>query len=410
MEPLEIKLTELSTEVTTFAQKAKEEITNLGAVQTETKSSLDAVKTRLDAFQTQLDAVDAKMQQRHTPGGGSEHKSLGNLFTDADEYKAARDAGFMGRKNVNVVLKSSAFPLERKTNITEANLGTQTTGTIPLVRLPGIVGIARQALRVRDVMNVIPQTEGSSFDFVYQATRTNLPSPQVEAVAKAQSYYNWQATSGAIRTIAHFVQVSKQSLQDIPWLRGLIDSELVYGLKVKEESEILSGDGTGVHLNGIITQATAFDTTLLTAAAGWQRLDILRWAKLQARLNGLATYAPNAYVLHPTDLAHLDVTKDNYGHYIIGDPSGGAQIDMVWKLPVVESDSIAAGTFLVGAFDSAADLIDRMAVSVDISFEHSTNFTENMATVLCEERIGLAVKKANAFITGSFTTSPASQS
>ena len=321
---------------------------------------------------------------------------------------AAKERGFMGKQPVNVGLKSG-IPLERKTNITDATLGTGTSGLLMPVRLPGIYGMAQQALRVRDVMNVTTQGEGGSFDYVYQATRTNAASPQVEAAAKAQSYLNWTAASGTIRTIAHYVQVSRQALADVPWLQNKINGEMIYGLKVKEESEILSGDGTGVHLNGIITQATAFDTSYNVAAQGWQRLDQLRWAKLQARLAGKATYAPSAFILHPTDLAHLETTKDNYGHYIIGDPRNGAAVPMVWGLPVVESDSITAGTFLVGAFNTAATLVDRQMVNVDISFEHSTNFTENMATILCEERVGLAVEVATAFITGSFSTSPATQ-
>jgi hypothetical protein len=37
---------------------------------------------------------------------------------------------------------------------------------------------------------------------------------------------------------------------------------------------------------------------------------------------------------------------------------------------------------------------------IDISFEHGTNFTENEATIRCEERIGLAVKRAGSFIYG----------
>jgi hypothetical protein len=34
-----------------------------------------------------------------------------------------------------------------------------------------------------------------------------------------------------------------------------IDAELRYGLKYVEEQEILFGDGTGTHLNGIVPQA-----------------------------------------------------------------------------------------------------------------------------------------------------------
>ncbi len=342
-------------------------------------------------------------------GGGEERKTLGDLVTTAPEFLEAKAHSFMGDRPLGrpIRLNVSAFPLSLKTDITETNIGSATTGVLVQQRLPGIVVLAQQQLRIRDVMNVVPAT-GASFDYVYQATRTNVASPQTEGSAKSQSYYNWQSTSGSIRTIAHYVNVSRQALDDIPWLRRQIDSELTYGLKLKEESEILSGDGTGVHLSGIITGATAFDTDYLSATLGWTRLDILRYAKLQARLAGLATYAPNAFVLHPTDMAQIELTKDSQGLYIVGDPRTGAEVKFVWGLPVVESDSITAGTFLTGAFNTAADLMDRQAVSIEISYEHDTNFTKNLATVLCEERIGLAIKKADTFITGSFTTSPSS--
>lgn len=405
VEQLESTLTELTSEMKGFSAKAQEEIKNLGAVQTETKTALDAIRAQMTDMQTQLDAVDAKTQQKHI--GGVEHKTLGQMVTESQEYADRKSNDFVGRKTINIELASGAFPLTTKTDILESTIGTATTGVMPLQRLPGIVTMPQQALRIRDIMNTVPMTTGSSFDFVYQSTQTNVASPQVEGSAKSQSYYAWLSTSGAVRDIAHYINVSKQSLSDIPWLRGQIDSELTYGLKVKEEAEVLSGDGTGVHLNGIITQATSFDTSLLVAAAGYTYLDVLRYAKLQARLAGLATYAPSAFVISPTDMAKIELTKDDQGVYVVGDPKTGTAIPYVWGLPVVESDSITTGTFLVGAFNTAAYLVDRQAVSIEISFEHDTNFTKNLATVLCEERIGLAVTKATAFITGSFTSSPA---
>ncbi len=207
------------------------------------------------------------------------------------------------------------------------------------------------------------------------------------------------------------MDVSKQCLADIPGMRRLIDEDLTYGLKVKEEAEILTSDGSGVHLGaplgGIVTQATAFDTSLLVASDGWERMDILRLAKLQARLAGLATYPPSAFVLNPTDLARIELTKDTTGRYLVGDPITGTPINYIWGLPVVESDSITAGTFLVGAFLNGAVLIDRQEVTIDISYEHNLNYTTNMATILCEERLGLAVIKPTSFVAGSFSTSPA---
>jgi HK97 family phage major capsid protein len=404
-------LQKLQAEFQGFATKHQEEVKSLGAATTETKSALDALRAKLDDALSKMDEAEAQRKRSLSPGG--ERKSLCDLITSAPEYAEAKSGDFVSRRPINITLKSSAFLgstfLERK-DVTEATLGDATSGVLVQQRLPGLVPLAQQALRIRDLMAVIPQATGNSFDYVYQQARTNVASPQVEGSAKSESTYNWQTASGSIRTIAHFVDVSKQALADVPWLRPTVDGELVYGLKVKEEAEILSGDGTGVHLNGIITQATAFDTNYLKATPGWTRLDILRYAKLQARLAGLATYAPSAFVLHPTDLAELELTKDDEKRYVIGDPAGRPvgiiTVPFVWNLPVVESDSISAGTFLVGAFNSAAALIDRQAVSVEISYEHGDNFTLNMATILCEERIGLAVKKADAFITGSFTTSP----
>ena len=174
----------------------------------------------------------------------------------------------------------------------------------------------------------------------------------------------------------------------------------------KEEAEILSGAGTGVHLNGLITQATAFATATYNTGS-WQRIDQLRNAKLQARLAGLGTYRPSGFVLHPTDIRAIELTKDSYGRYIVGQPLGPGTPMTLWNLPVVESDSITAGTFLVGAFDTAVTLIDRQEIIVEISFEHSSNFVAGLATVLATERVGLAVTVPSAFVQGNFSQSPA---
>ena len=373
------------------------------------KNKFDGLQVEYKNQQVQLDALDKKSAVRFGAPGDSEQKSVGELFTASAEFMEAKEAGFQGRGRLlhRAISMNGLFPLEQKTDITETALGTATSGVLVPQRIPGVVLMPRQALRLRDVMRVLTLTTGNSFDYVYEATRTLNASPQVEDSVKSQSYDNLQTTQGAIRTIAHYVKVTRQALDDLPWLRQHIDSTLTYGLKVKEENEILSGDGTGVHLNGIITQSTAFDTTLLPNASGWQRLDILRWAKLQARLAGLATYPPDAFVMHPTDLAHLQTTKNLYGNYLIGDPQTGAQMQFIWDLPVVESDSIASGTFLVGAFSTAATLVDRLQAMVDIAYQNEDDFVNNRVALLCEERIGLAVEKPTAFIHGSFGTSPA---
>jgi HK97 family phage major capsid protein len=86
--------------------------------------------------------------------------------------------------------------------------------------------------------------------------------------------------------------------------------------------------------------------------------------------------------------------------YIIGDPSQ-MLTERLWGLPVVVTNSIAAGTFLLGSFDMGAQIWDRQDATIEVSRENSDNFVKNMVTILAEERIALTVYRTQAFITGS---------
>lgn len=411
---LETQLNTLGTELKGYFEKAAEEKKLNGVAQEETKTAIKTLTEKAEAIQTQVDAIDVKLAKRFSDSDPDQPKSLGEQFTESDNYKEAKAKQFMmGSQNG---LSSISAPVKepfasRKTNITTVGLGTGTTGVQMPTRLPGITPLPKQDLRIRDLMNVVPMASGNSFDYVQMLARTNGASPQVEAATKGESTYTWNALSGTIKTIAHFTNISRQAIDDVPWLQNMINSELMYGLLLKEEAEILSGDGTGQHLNGLITQATAYNPAAFNMT-GDTKLDIVRHAKLQARLYGLATFAPDGIVLNPFDMEKIELIKEenggsNRGLYVVGDPRTGAPVKYLWNLPVVESDSIAQNTFLVGAFGSAAQLIDRMAAMIAISWEHASNFTANLATILCEERIGLAVRVPGAFITGTFgTTSP----
>lgn len=406
METTDKQLTELVDEQKKFIARADEEFKTLGTSTTETKTALAAIGEKLGEVQKQADAIDLKLNEARFTGGHVEEKSVGEIFIESEEIKAQKTNGFLSLRGKDGRVRVAIPQLfSRKSNITTVGIGTGTTGVQMPFRLPGITGLPMQELRIRDLMTVRTMTTGNSFDYVKQNGRTNGASPQVEASAKAESTYTWTSASDTVKTIAHFVNVSRQALDDIPWLQGTVNGELTYGLKLKEETEILSGDGTGQHLNGLLHQATPYNTGL--NVSGDQQLDQLRHAKLQARLAGLSTFAPDGYVLNPTDMEKIELIKTeeggaNKGVYIIGDPRTGPVVKLLWGLPVVESDSITAGTFLVGSFGVGAELIDRMEAMIEISWEHASNFTSNLATILCEERIGMAVRRAESFIQGQF--------
>jgi HK97 family phage major capsid protein len=200
-----------------------------------------------------------------------------------------------------------------------------------------------------------------------------------------------------IRTIAHWILASRQVLDDAPQLQGIIDNELLYQLGYVEDAQLLLGAGTGTDISGIYTNATAFAAGSLTVASP-QRIDVIGAAILQ---NSLADLPADGIVMHPADWTAITMTKNANGDYIVGNPQDVIQ-PRLFGLPVIPTQGMTAGNFLVGNFKGSATLYDRMSARVEVSTEDATNFRHNLVTVLAEERVGLAVKRATGFTKGTF--------
>jgi HK97 family phage major capsid protein len=107
-------------------------------------------------------------------------------------------------------------------------------------------------------------------------------------------------------------------------------------------------------------------------------------------------------VLHPTDWAKIELTKDAQQRYIVGDPQSQLSRTL-WGLPVVTSFSMQVTKFLTGSFRYGAQIFDRMSMEVLISTENADDFVRNMITIRAEERLAFAVYRPAAFIYGTLT-------
>jgi HK97 family phage major capsid protein len=252
-------------------------------------------------------------------------------------------------------------------------------------------------MTVRDLLTP-GRTGSSSIQYPQETGYTNAANTVAETglVTKPQSDIKFDIKTSAVTTIAHWVLATRQILDDAPMLQSYIDGRLRYGLAYAEELQLLHGDGTGTNLNGIYTQAVAITDPGVIPMP--QKLDVLRFAMLQA---SLAEYPSTGIVLHPTDWAGIELTKDSQGRYIIGDPKSEAPA-RVWGLPVVATQAMLLGKFLVGAFKQGAQIFDRQDARVEISTEDSDNFRKNLVTILAEERLALAVYRPQAFVKGDF--------
>ena len=97
-------------------------------------------------------------------------------------------------------------------------------------RLPGIVGGAFRPLTILDFVNRIPTTSNAT-EYVRENVFTNNASETAEGVAKPESDLTFELKTANVKTIAHFIRLSKQVMDDQPALEGYIDRRLRHGVK-----------------------------------------------------------------------------------------------------------------------------------------------------------------------------------
>jgi HK97 family phage major capsid protein len=364
------------------ADAALDEAKKAGGLSAETKNAVDQALTGINTLREQLAQIEQKMARR--PGQDENAvKSFGEQLVGSDKFKAFQANGYQG--NVRVPFQAKA--------ITAANAGS----AWPDIDRE-IVELPRRQFTVRSLLTVVPTTSGT-IEYARQTTRTNAAAAVAEAATKPYSNYVWEQVSTAVRTIAHMAKITRQALDDAVQLQGEVESEMRYGLSFAEEDEILNGDGTGQHLDGLIANATAFAAPITIASP--TMIDNLRLAFLQAEL---ALYPSDGVVLNPADWANIELTKDSQDRYIWANPAGllGPRI---WAKPVVTTPAMTIDKFLAGGF-KLQTLYDRLAPEVLISSENVDDFEKNLYSMRCEERLALGVKRPAALIYGDFGNVP----
>ena len=391
-----------SDELTKKAEEALAEVKDKGALLAETKTQTDKLlvehtvltkekndlQAKLAEAESRLTGVEQELVRRPTGATASAQKSIGARMVEDEKLKAFAQAGSGGvrgkfRYTVNAAITSVDYPVSEPSIV-----GPQV--------VPGTMPMLRQRLFVRDLIPV-GQTGAPAIFWVKQTGFTNAARVVSEGTAKPESTITYESEMTPVTTIAHTFKASKQILDDFKQLRTDVDREMRYGLKYVEEREILFGDGTGIHLHGIIPQATAYSAEFVPEMANM--IDTIRLAMLQAQL---ARLPATGIVLHYIDWARIELTKDANGQYIFANPMRLAGPNL-WGLPVVSTEVEEFDDhFLVGAFQGGAQIYDREEMNVEIATENEDDFIKNMLTMRCEERVALAVFRPEAFIYGYF--------
>lgn len=402
LKKLEEALAKKAGEVVETVQKAlKDEVEKFGTLNgktnekiTEVSAAAKAAVEAISEFKQRMTDVEQKLAQRPGPAQTEMAKSVGEIFVESDAYKHGNDKKWQ-LKGTDPVQVGHVYQ-NAKTALLNAQ--GQNQPLVPDMRVPGIITPAERRLTIRDLLPQL-RTTSNLIQFASESGFTNNAAIQFsspdskENVAKPESALSFSLSNAAVETIAHWIPVSRQLLADAPGLQSYIDSRLTYGLKLKEETQILLGDGQAGSLNGLYTQAAAY----VHGVSNDTRLDMLLKMILQV---ATSEYAATGFVLNPIDWFAIRGLKDTQGRYLIGQPQDSAE-PRVWGLPVVATNSQTAGTALCGAFATAAAIWDREDVTMRVLDQHDDFAVKNMMAILVEERMTLTVYRTSAMVKGS---------
>ncbi|MBJ2932282.1 phage major capsid protein [Salmonella enterica subsp. enterica serovar Newport] len=387
------KLGEIMSQVKNFGEDVAKKMQAGETVTEELKRRTDESLTQMAELKERLTELEQKSARRQDDLPQAV-KTLGQIVIESEAFKGMSSSD---RKGVRVQMSRKDLM-----NVT-ATTGTGASSTNSLVvadRIPGIIAPPERTLTIRDLL-APGETDSASMEFVQETGYINNAAPVAEGARKPQSEITFDLKTAPVRTIAHTFKASRQLLDDAKGLASYIDARARYGLRFKEELQLLSGDGTGANIKGIIPQASTFSPRVTLASA--TAIDRMRLAVLQAVL---AEYPATGFVLNPIDWAAIELTKDGEGRYIIAQPVNGS-VARLWGLPVVETQAMTQNNFLTGAFSMAAQIFDRMEIEVLLSTENEDDFVKNMVTIRAEERLAMAVYRPEAFVTGQVTASSA---
>lgn len=374
--------------------KLQEEMKAHGVDATTKAAFQDAVQ-KVDTVEKALDKINAEVSElakksANLLGGSQQRKSLGQLAGESDVCKSYR-GGVAELATMNA-------PLFGKAAVTSAQASA---GVLIQPYQAGIVMGPDQPLTVRDLFTAV-SISTNAIEWVQEKLFTNnAGSRNGEGTALAESGITFEKKSSPVENIGHWIPVSRQVLADAPQLQGLIDGRMRQGLKLKEDLQLLFGDGTNGNLLGLVPQASVFSAAGMpvvgAGAPAHTKLDYLRWSFLQvAKAQYPATFA----VLSLDDWAATQMMKTNDGAYIFGTPTDGAA-PRVWGKTVVESHGLAAGDFLAGS-GFAATIYDREEVSVRVAEQHADFAIKGMVALIVEERLGFTMERPSAVVAGQF--------
>jgi len=334
------------------------------AVEAEKAEAIEEVKSESQGRKVQAEVKDTK------PTGIKTKDDLDAAFTKGFTDNAAllKSMSVGGRGTASFDIGSNLKTIVDIADITNAN---------------DFVGYAPDAINVGDVESFLPHGQIASNNVRYYILNADTSNAAYVAnvTAATDAVLTWTLTTDQVEDIQAWIPVGRDILSDIPQLQSTITTMLASRLQKVASAALLVGTGTTPVIWGMFTR-----TNFQTQAKGTDPVfDAIHKGLTKVRNVGAE---PNLCVLHPNDYEGIRLTRTTDGIYLMGSPmdAGPARI---WGLPIVVSVGMTENTG--GVVDTSyTTIFENGPLSVEISTEHSTYFTERKLAISLTRRMAAA--------------------
>jgi HK97 family phage major capsid protein len=297
--------------------------------------------------------------------------------------------------------------------MTTANVTPTTPGAIPFTLADFEASLTRLVRRVPYLAELINvgRTNSKHVVWVEQANADpGAAANTAEGALKTQGDFDLVERTCPVEKITYFVKVSKEMLEDVSFIQAEIENEIMELLRLRLDQQILEGSAVTPQLKGILNSgipvfvAPAQFALLIPNA---NNFDVIRVAiSIIESSTPDGPFMPNIVIMHPQDVAALDLAKDSTGAYVLPPfiMPGGRLISGV---RVIANIGVPLDTYVVGDF-TKSNLRMREDATITMGYEND-DFTKNLVTILGEIRAVHYIKNNHlkAFVRGVFSTNRA---
>jgi HK97 family phage major capsid protein len=259
------------------------------------------------------------------------------------------------------------------------------------------------------------QLSATSLTYYTQAAMTASASgfkSVAENGAKQELGFNFEAVTETLKKIAGWYAISDEAVTDTPYLRSVIDNQLLLRLALAEEQQLLTASGGGNDLVGLLHRSGVQPLDLTGSAASGVAKALNGIFHASTMIQTATFMQPDGLIISPNTYEALRLALDANNQYYAGGPFTGAygnaglsHSPQLWTWPTVITTAIPDNTVLVGNFQQGAAVWRKGGVRVDSTNTDGNDFTNNIIKVRAEERLLLQVSYPSAFVNVSLKLS-----